>query len=294
MGEWSKTKTLYRDTLNNVYDVLMKRANYKKVFDKIKKIPVYDSFGRPMLTRKGKPVYKFLHTETGGLRGSASERTLSLANTYLIVRMGILPLVNDLKGALNALVSSKTTRQTARDRQILTGQSTRVISVADGPGVFSVNLTTTRVITLRRGILYETTMAMRLAAQFGLTRPFSSAWELTQWSFVVDWFFKVGTWLDAVQPSGASKTLCAWVSTTDVIVETATVSQTLSNVAAGGVSTTSATWNETLTKVTTVKSRAPWDASLPKLPTLGLGIHDLRAIDTFALFAQKLGSFFKR
>lgn len=294
MAEWSKTKTLYRDILSNFYNVLVKGASYRKVFDKIEKIPVFDKSGNPKLTRKGKPVYKYIHTETGGHRGSASERTKSLADSYLSVRMGLLPLVSDLEGALKALVSSKTTRQTARDRQILTGQSTKVISVADGPGDWQVTLTTTRVITLRRGILYESTFAMRLAAQFGLTRPISSLWESLPWSFVFDWFFRVGTWLDAVQPSGSHKTLCAWVSTHDVTVQTATVNQFLTKTAPNAVSVTSGSWNETLTKVTTVKSRAPWDCTLPKLPSFGTGIHGLRSVDAFALMAQSLSSFFKR
>lgn len=34
--------------------------------------------------------------------------------------------------------------------------------------------------------------------QFGLTNPMETAWELTPWSFVVDWFIPVGEWISSL------------------------------------------------------------------------------------------------
>lgn len=36
------------------------------------------------------------------------------------------------------------------------------------------------------------------AAMLGLTNPATIAWELLPWSFVVDWFFPIGNWLDSL------------------------------------------------------------------------------------------------
>lgn len=38
--------------------------------------------------------------------------------------------------------------------------------------------------------------ALRSASSFGLTNPLSLAWELTPWSFVFDWWFPLGPYLD--------------------------------------------------------------------------------------------------
>lgn len=293
LGELDKTRNLYRSILDSIFDMFVKGARYRRPRDRIEKIPLYDKHGNVMLNRKGKPIYRYIHNQTGGESGAQLEKVNGLAGTYLAIRMGLLPLVNDLKGALKALLSSKAIRQTARGRKGLSDTVTITKTVADGPGDFTVTLTTSRAITIRYGILYESAVIVRLAAQFGLTRPFSSIWELTPWSFVFDWFFRVGAWLDAVQPSGASKIICAWASTHEVIIQTATVNQTLSKTTPNGVSVTAATWNESLTKVTVLKNRAPWEITLPTRPLPGKGVSGLRCIDTLALFAQKLGAFFK-
>lgn len=48
----------------------------------------------------------------------------------------------------------------------------------------------------RRRILFEQTEEMSVQRQLGLYDPLSIAWELTPWSFVVDWFIPIGVYLD--------------------------------------------------------------------------------------------------
>jgi hypothetical protein len=54
------------------------------------------------------------------------------------------------------------------------------------------------LLTVRVGrrIQYEMYEEMSVARQLGLLDPLSVAWELTPWSFVVDWFIPIGTYLD--------------------------------------------------------------------------------------------------
>lgn len=50
--------------------------------------------------------------------------------------------------------------------------------------------------SVRRTILYELKEEMSAERQLGLENPASVLWELTPWSFVVDWFIPIGTYID--------------------------------------------------------------------------------------------------
>lgn len=47
-------------------------------------------------------------------------------------------------------------------------------------------------------IQYECTEELGFSRQLGLLDPLSVAWELTPWSFVIDWFIPIGAYLDLV------------------------------------------------------------------------------------------------
>jgi hypothetical protein len=49
---------------------------------------------------------------------------------------------------------------------------------------------------LRRSIIFHQYEEMSAARQLGLTDPLSVAWEIIPYSFVVDWFVPIGTYLD--------------------------------------------------------------------------------------------------
>lgn len=48
----------------------------------------------------------------------------------------------------------------------------------------------------RKRIQYEMTEKLSVARSLGLLDPLSVAWELIPFSFVIDWFIPIGTWLD--------------------------------------------------------------------------------------------------
>lgn len=286
VGEWSKTKNLHRD-LGSAFLKLFERAKSGSYKDVVKRIPLYDRHGKPVLNRSGKPVFRYTHDERLAFASAKSERTKSLANAYLTVRMGLAPLLSDLEGACKILSDNKALRRTARGFAVLSGSSDKIVMIADANGkTYDVSLRTTRVWTYRSGILYETSLAARSLAQLGLTRPLSTAWELVPWSFVVDWFLNVGTWLDAVQPSGASKNLCAWESVSDVT--------TYSGSASGGKSFSDSyvTWNssysESLARSVLNKSRTIWLPTVPSAPPFGSGFSSIRSFDFASLVMQRL------
>lgn len=287
VGEWSKTKILHRE-LGSAFIKLFSKAKGERLYrDFVKKIPVYDVRGNPVLNRSGKPVYRFVHDVTERNVPLKSERTKRMADFYLTVRMGLLPLLSELEGACKILSDNKALRRTARGNVSIQGSSDKIEMIPDTLGQsYDVSLRTTRVWTVRAGILYETTLAARSLAQLGLTRPLSTAWELVPLSNVLDWFVNVGAWLDAVQPSGASKTLCAWVSTDDITLYTGT--------AQGGKSASNSSHNwwssysETLAISVRYKSRSVWDPTVPTHPNFGSGFSIIRSFDFASLVLQRI------
>lgn len=286
-GEWSKTRSLHRDLGNAILKVFTEGAKTRSKRSSVKKVTLYDQYGNPLLNKSGKPRYKYI-TESAEISGVGMTNVSSnISNLYLVGRMGLLPLLSDLEGACKFLSKKYSPRLTARGSQTLNGIAQAVMPVDDFGGVkWAVTLQTTKAWTIRYGILYESSDAGRAVAGLGLSRPLTTAWNLLPWSFVADWFLNVGAWLDAVQPSLASRNLCAWASTSETTVHTATVagSKTHSN----SIQDWSASWNGQLVRTNIVKSRSPWTPTVPTLPSPGTGFNALRSFDFAALVLQRL------
>lgn len=289
VAEWGKTRKLHRDVGNALLKVMLpQRLRYKK--PRVRKTPLYDHEGRPILNRKGNPVYRYFHTE-GKLDGDmALNRAKSAANAYLVGRYGVTPLLRDLESAQKFLLKTHPKRSTARGRIVRsdTVSHDAVLTIDVSSAV--LRRQTTRIYEERYGILYESDLLSQMTAGLGLSRPLSTAWELVPYSFVIDWFVNVGSWLDAIQPSLSFKTLSAWVSARDHYV-------TLYN--AGAVTNgVRGVWDQTMTCTlggymrTMTNSRNPWTPEAPTFPPLGTGFNKLRSFDFASLVMQKINTRF--
>lgn len=297
LGEWSKTKRLHRDLGNALVRLFTEEAKVLGKVDAVKRISLWDETGRPITSRKwkGKKVknqYLHRYRESKLVRGR-SQKSVQLANIYLIKRFGIEPLLHDLENSIKLLVDAHAKRRTARGVHVAQGQASAVKRIlAFNNNEFSVELVTTRTLTMRYGILYESDIYSRLAGRLGLTRPLSTMWELTPYSFVLDRFVEIGHWLDAIQPTGITKTLAAWGSSTDFVVHTATVMDSFKETV--GSFTREASWKGSLITTNELKTRWEWEMSLPKFPSISEGdIKPLHALDYVALVLQKLSMFKK-
>lgn len=288
-GEWSKTKTLLRDVLNALWRGFVGTTTATRKKDRVVRLPVFDHFGNPKLNRKGEPMYSYGHTGSEVSFGgdSAGER---LSNIYLVFRMGVVPLLNDLEEALKFLKSRYEPRYTARGTTTSQGQTTEETFVTSGVyGSYGIHIETTRTFEARYGLLYETDPFSRALANLGLTRPLSSAWQLMPWSFVADWLFQVGKYLDAIQPAGFTKTLSAWGSTRDTTVTTWTPT---SRTPSSEPPWIQPQWVFTGSRLKQVveKRRVQWDATIPSRPSSGTGLNQLRSADLVALMLQRIRS----
>jgi hypothetical protein len=125
-------------------------------------------------------------------------------------------------------------------------------------------------------------------AQLGLTRPLSSAWELLPWSFVADWWLSVGTYLDAIQPSGIYRKLCAWEGTRETYVTTASIEGWAPTASLSSTEQFTASWSGAYTYVTTTNVRDWWNTAIPLRPAYGTGFSEIRSADFAALILQKI------
>lgn len=286
-GEWHKTKALHRDLGNALLRLFNGGAKAHVVRSRFRKIPVYNERGLPVLNRRGQPTFRYLH-EPSTVRIDGENFARRAANLYLAGRYGVLPLLKDLEDACKFLQRKFNPRFTARGNVTLQGQSESVRTLTDYKRVWTVKFTTTRTYVKRYGLLYETDPLSRSLAQLGLTRPLSTAWELAPWSFVGDWFLSVGKYLDAIQPAGFYKTLCAWDSTRETNVTTAEIVGWASTASLTSTESFTASWTGGYTYMTELNVRDWWNTRIPPRPALGSGFSQLRSADFAALMLQKI------
>jgi hypothetical protein len=287
-GEWSKTKNLHRDIGNALLDLFTKGARAHTTRDRVVKTALFDEKGRPLLNRRGEPIFRYGHTG-GSVSVSGESLNKRMANVYLVGRYGVMPLLSDLEGACKNLMRKWNPRFTARGNASVQGQSSSVKAVSAGYyGTYDLLAVVTRTYDIRYGLLYESDPYTRELAQLGLTRPLSAAWELMPWSFVADWFVGVGRYLDAIQPAGLTKTLSAWGSTRETIVTAIQPSVYHPYVGVPSGTTWSWSWNGAFLRTNVVKRRDPWDAAIPSHPGLGSGFNAMRSGDFAALMLQRI------
>lgn len=296
-SEWSKTKILHRQVGSALLKLFLdpktgllfaNKLQYRKA--RVKRTPLFDSLGQPMLNRKGKPIYKYSHTKES-VSGKPSFHT-DVANAYLVGRYGVGPLLHDLEDALKSLTRSKALRKTARGTYTVNATTSTPLPGPMLRGFLPIpgNILRVGARTVRYGIFYETSAFMSGAASYGFTRPLSTVWELIPYSFVFDWLINVGGWLDAIQPSGASRTLSAWASTRTSEFSTLTVSGSGGDIRPQYADryTYSASASMVVSEISF--NRNLWDATIPKFPGLGTGLNPLRSFDFMTLVVQKIRS----
>lgn len=220
--------------------------------------------------------------------GRATSKALS--NAWLTGRYGVLPTLYELEGALKLLQRKVSARYTARGFASHTVTSSDNYYVPDSAGfTFRVSRSVTKEVSIRTGILYETSEILRVFGKMGLTRPLSAGYELIKFSWVLDWWIDVGGWLDAIQPDGSSKHLAAWEGYRERITWVRKVEDYVQNLSAyDAPQHMSRSWDEQLVHVIERKVRSPWSGSLPNTPPLGRGLNSLRCADLVSLLVQKL------
>lgn len=138
----------------------------------------------------GKPIYGL----NSKLKSRSSTNTAGLDSIWLEASYGWTPLVKDVHEgaqALAKLIGGSGGKTEFRARHKITSFTP----------VNNANLTTAGFHEIRGQIIYvferEEDLPSDLA-QLGIVNPATLAWELLPWSFVIDWFLPIGSFLDNI------------------------------------------------------------------------------------------------
>lgn len=119
-------------------------------------------------------------------------KSTDVSGQWLELQYGWLPLIGDVHAGMQYIASkTKGPRMFAFDVQKTVKEQSQVSNSA---AVYSIIADGS--VTRKYRVLY--TEVLSEARSLGLLNPLSVLWEKTPWSFVVDWFIPVGTYLDTI------------------------------------------------------------------------------------------------
>lgn len=151
----------------------------------------------------GNVAYTFVDAIRKAKKGRFRDALKALGNkerlpeTLLGVQYGLRPLMNDVKGAYDAL------RQQPQTAFVVTTKGTASIS-EDHDYVQLLGNANCRVVGKRSVGAYvrldyvPSNTFLSTLASVGMTNPFEVMYELVPWSFVADWFLPVGDYLSTL------------------------------------------------------------------------------------------------
>lgn len=113
-----------------------------------------------------------------------------IAGRWLELQYGWKPLISDVYESAKAYEALSNTSRSSRVTVSMTRKGNYETSAS--PSLYSCNGN----ITERWRIIYEMNEQMTAARSLGLMDPLSVAWELIPYSFVVDWFIPIGSYLE--------------------------------------------------------------------------------------------------
>lgn len=138
-------------------------------------------------------------------------------DVWLEWRYAIRPLIFEMKQALDALkaIIKKGSRQTARGYTYDIGVTTSSQTVGNSGNIVQYTWDTKvrKRIEFRGGVLYDLSESLNdLTTILGLDQPLEAAWELVPFSFILDWFFNIGTCLSSWSQGMGLSPLGSWVT----------------------------------------------------------------------------------
>jgi hypothetical protein len=136
-----------------------------------------------------------------------------LRDNWLSYRYGVRPLVKDVQDAAHAV--ARTALNDEPKRQTSRGSASESFHFSsDGKSGDFDFITETRVeVDVEAGVLYELALGPNTFG-LGLQRVPVAVWEAIPYSFVVDWFANIGSFVSAITPVAGVRRLGSWTTTT--------------------------------------------------------------------------------
>lgn len=189
------------------------------------------------------------------LRADGNYRRFA-SNTWLELTYGWRPLISDVYTQTENLANYMTARSNVTRKARARADEEKVTEVRNlspngFPGKVTKRIQVNR--TTRMVLEFGLDGQPSLADSFGLKNPAIVAWEVVPFSFVVDWFYPVGKYLESLTATQGLVFVKGTKSTTDTIVIDSTV--TASGIPPSGSSGVLWTGRGSATNKKTVKNR---------------------------------------
>jgi hypothetical protein len=146
-------------------------------------------FGRAAIAARHGDFPKAIRALKASPRDKKRFHSKDISGRWLELQYGWLPLVSDSYEAFKAFTESN---QWRAEVVRVSGRKTGTFDSSASPS----NYTGVAKWDARYIIRYEMSEALSFPRSLGLSDPLSVVWEVLPWSFVIDWFFPVGTYLD--------------------------------------------------------------------------------------------------
>lgn len=130
-------------------------------------------------------------------RSYRNDQSKAVANGWLELQYGWLPLLGEVHGAAQKL--GQTLHDYYLDRQVAIQKYSEERSRSYRESGYDYTIRETIEYTVKYVVYYSIDLkSSHTFASVGLTNPLSIAWEMTPWSFAVDWVLPVGNWLSSL------------------------------------------------------------------------------------------------
>jgi hypothetical protein len=170
-------------------------------------------------SKKARLKYEFQSKKVSG-----KDQLDAMSNMWLEMRYAVRPLLFEMEQLVAALESEGSPpRRTARgyNEKEETSTSDAELYLGSNYYIHGINVVQ-RQSVYRAGVLYDINLdGKNWAAVLGLDQPLETIWELTRLSFLLDWFFNVGTLISAWTPNANLNPLGSWVTETHTFTYTA-------------------------------------------------------------------------
>jgi len=185
LAERDQTIRLVTETVTSIASAIknLKRGNIRGAFEQV---------GIPLSNRYLRKFNKHY----------VRDQSAAIANGWVKMQYGVRPLLNDVKGAAEFLAQRIAEQKPPIQRVVaVTTIDTRADRKFTIKPDYVRNVTelNTCQYTIKYTVYFKQNLSVsNLPTQLGLTNPALILWELTPWSFVVDWFLPIGNFLSAL------------------------------------------------------------------------------------------------
>jgi hypothetical protein len=247
--------------------------------------------GSPVLRRGNKVVKRYGHAPTAQLGDSPLERVMKL---WLEYRYAISPLVYDIVDTLKA-INELSLRQDLLKREIYfakgasrdAGRWSENRTAQFGGGTHGYHVTVDHEVKAKAYAAYRENLGGlpdRLN-DFGAFDVPRALWEITPWSFVIDWIIPIGEYLAAVTPKFGIDMLATGVALENL----KTVRRQIDSYSFNGDPAAIGSWPSPPLQIGLVDgftargSERVVPLPVPKLPTPDVNLNVNRLLDAIAL-----------